>query len=120
MPVETRYFRSDTQTVNGLTAYILGTAESSSLKELEIQSDKTVYIGIRVWKRNSAGSETEITSGSAGCKATRNMADYSRRLSNLGLAISVIFESCLLRLSGNVRCFCLLCLWNSLSLPNCL
>ena len=31
MPVETRYKRSDQQTVNGLTAYILGTAQSASV-----------------------------------------------------------------------------------------
>lgn len=62
MTVETRYFRSDTQTINGLLGY-----------KLEI-TDTTAYamkskagagqLGIRVWKRGSAGTETEITSGS--------------------------------------------------------
>lgn len=64
MPVETRYFRSDQQTVNGLTAYILGITESA-LERSAYQYSTVSYFqwGIRVWKRASDGTETEITAG---------------------------------------------------------
>ena len=60
MTVETRYMRSDQQTVNGLTAYILGTSQSAVLKELTIDTSTTIYVGIRVWVRHVDGSETEV------------------------------------------------------------
>jgi hypothetical protein len=63
MASETRYFRSDTQTVNGLTARKLLTSRSGTSGSIDI-SNYHAYIGIRVWKRNSAGTETEITNGS--------------------------------------------------------
>jgi hypothetical protein len=67
MPVETRYFRGDTHTVNGLTAYILGTTQSDTPKSVSHQIEGWGYdngqAGIQVWKRNAAGVETEITGG---------------------------------------------------------
>lgn len=68
MPVETRYLRSDQQTVNGLTAYILGVTQSnlSAYKSISAYSGDvyvTQYLGIRVWRRASDGTETEITYG---------------------------------------------------------
>jgi len=70
--VETRYLRSDQQTVNGLTAYKLSTTQSSSLSSVTINTYiglsevyVTQYLGIRVWKRDSNQVETEITSGTA-------------------------------------------------------
>jgi hypothetical protein len=65
MPAETRYMRSDTWTVNGLTAYKLGTTQSTGPPEVYIGAtgELTAYWGIRVWKRSSAGVETEITGG---------------------------------------------------------
>lgn len=64
-PTETRYMRSDTQTINGLTAYKLGTAQSSSQYSSAAtgSSEDSYTWGIGVWKRDSAGTETEITSG---------------------------------------------------------
>jgi len=63
LTVETRYFRSDSQTVNGLTARALlnGQGTTSAYKDISSYDYK---IGIRVWKRNSSGVETEITGGS--------------------------------------------------------
>jgi hypothetical protein len=58
---ETRYFRSDTATVNGLLAYKLLTAQSSS--HTNIYATDESYWGIRVYKRTSNGTETEVTSG---------------------------------------------------------
>ena len=67
MPVETRYMRSDKHTINGLEAYVLGVAESSSLAELSgctvDSSGQYFMIGIRVYIRHEDGSETEITPG---------------------------------------------------------
>ncbi|MGB9672351.1 MAG: hypothetical protein ACPLZY_04315 [Candidatus Norongarragalinales archaeon] len=64
MPVETRYMRSDQWTVNGLTAYKLGVAESALLKELYIGEGTKIYVGIRVWVRHADGTETEVLGGS--------------------------------------------------------
>jgi len=64
---ETRYFRSDTETVNGLNAYKLRTSQTGiegSGAEVSGSSTLYYYIGIRVWKRDSSGVETEITGGS--------------------------------------------------------
>jgi len=75
MPAETRYFRSDTHTVNGLTAYVLGITNTTAAKlsnSFAIPELVTTYWGIRVWCRDSAGNETEITSGSAVAVAIRN------------------------------------------------
>jgi hypothetical protein len=58
MPVETRYLRSDSQTVNGLTAYVLGTTQSATVKTIDITSYS--YLIFRVYKRSSDGTETFI------------------------------------------------------------
>ena len=76
MTVETRYMRSDQQTVNGLLAYILGTAQTISyLTNTQTVEDSQYYVvtwGIRVWKRNSAGTETEITAGTPVAQVSRS------------------------------------------------
>jgi len=65
MPVETRYFDSVTQTVNGLTAYKLDLAIAGTAKSFaSAYTSTTVYGGIRVWNRSAGGVETEITAGS--------------------------------------------------------
>lgn len=75
---ETRYMRSDTQTINSLSAYQLGTTQTSSSLSTTVssptgngQQDQTVYWGIRVWQRNSAGTETELTSGTPVAQVSR-------------------------------------------------
>lgn len=65
MTSETRYFRSDSQTINGLACRKLLTTQSGVAGELTISSydgNQTItqYVGIRVWKRSSGGTETEI------------------------------------------------------------
>lgn len=74
---ETRYMRGDQQTVNSLTAYQLGTSQSNTLKTTYVEltgsgnGNLQVTWGIRVWKRSSGGSETEITSGTPVAQVTR-------------------------------------------------
>ena len=84
-PVEIRYMRNDTQYVNGLTAYILGTTQSATgLSNLIRQTGEgggTVDWGIRVWKRNNGSVETEITAGTPVATVTRT-ADGEGILSN--------------------------------------
>jgi hypothetical protein len=66
--VETRYMRSDSWTVNGLSAYKLGTSQTGtagSVKIMDLIPVTTIYLGIRVWIRSASGTETEVTSGSA-------------------------------------------------------
>lgn len=70
MPVETRYMRSDQHTVNDLTAYKLGTEQSSTsatecIGLYDGNTYCTHYLGIRIWKRAEDGTETEITAGTA-------------------------------------------------------
>jgi hypothetical protein len=60
-PVETRYFRGDSAIVNGLLAKKLLTTQSGTGYTVSGKQ----YYGVRVWKRMSNGTETEITSGSA-------------------------------------------------------
>jgi hypothetical protein len=64
---EERYFGHHTHTVNGLTAIRLIVGPDNSrrvaVKEGVVDGQITVQWGIRVWKRSSAGVETEITSG---------------------------------------------------------
>jgi hypothetical protein len=67
MPVETRYFRSDSQTVNGVSARILGlslsgTGGSVSTRAV-LPTSVTCYIGVRVYVVHADGSKVEITSG---------------------------------------------------------
>jgi hypothetical protein len=63
MPAETRIFRKTTQTINGLSAYILGLTGDAA-PALRIDTTGYTQAGIRVWKRDEAGTETEITAGS--------------------------------------------------------
>jgi len=67
-PVETRFMRGDQYTVNDLTAYILGTAQSDVARVYSRTHTGYTAIpvawGIRVWKRHADGTEEEITSGS--------------------------------------------------------
>jgi len=67
MPVETRFYRSDQHTVNGLTAYKL-LLEKSGVGRTFGYARAGAYLagnlGIRVWKRDSTGAETEVTGGS--------------------------------------------------------
>ncbi|MFX0085614.1 MAG: archaellin/type IV pilin N-terminal domain-containing protein [Candidatus Hodarchaeota archaeon] len=65
---ETRYMRSDIQTINGLSAYNFGTTQTSSPLENNQQTNRwsgsfTVTWGIRVWIRHEDTTETEITLG---------------------------------------------------------
>jgi len=60
VPVETRYFRSDTHAVNGLTAYQLKTVNSVTLTSV---SGDYQWWGIRVFVRHADGAEEEVTAG---------------------------------------------------------
>ncbi|MDG6221434.1 MAG: hypothetical protein QCI38_08325, partial [Candidatus Thermoplasmatota archaeon] len=65
---ETRYMRGvvNEETENGLTAYSLNTTQSSTAQSAaSLGSAEDVYAGIRVWIRNGAGTEYELTSGTA-------------------------------------------------------
>lgn len=58
-----RYMRTDTHTVNGLTAYKLGVTRSASSLFYTKTADGslTVYWGVRAWVRHSNGVEQEIS-----------------------------------------------------------
>lgn len=62
LPVETRYLRSDTHTVNGLTAYQLKNVNSTYSTQVDVTG--LYYFGIRVWIRKADGTEVEVTGGS--------------------------------------------------------
>jgi hypothetical protein len=74
LTVETRYLRSDTTTVNGLTARKLGLDLTGSVTT-EVYRTAVTYssadYGIRVWKRDLSGVETEITGGTPVLICTR-------------------------------------------------
>ena len=71
---QTRYFRSDDHTVNGLTAKKLLTSQSGTSGVCSRDSgtgyNSDVKFGIRVWKRSSGGTETEITDGTPVAQVT--------------------------------------------------
>ena len=71
---ETRYMRSSEHTVNGLTTYHLDITQTSSYleKNSSINGQKPCTWGIRVWKRDSDGIETEITNGSKVATVSRS------------------------------------------------
>jgi len=73
-PPPERFMRGDQQTVNSLTAYVLGKNQSSTaqLQSIDDYGSNTAYWGIRVWKRSVAGVETEITSGTPVAQVSRN------------------------------------------------
>ncbi|MEM3341241.1 MAG: carbohydrate-binding protein, partial [Thermoplasmata archaeon] len=62
---QTRYMRSNTTTVNDLNTYYLGTSQSASGAYIDLgnlgNTNTNIYMGMRVYKRSSGGSETEIT-----------------------------------------------------------
>ncbi|MEM2178192.1 MAG: hypothetical protein QXK24_05360 [Ignisphaera sp.] len=66
IPFSTAYFRGDTDTINGLSAYKLSYPQSNIEQSNRVQSASSCsgIFGIRIWKRSSSGVETEITSGS--------------------------------------------------------
>jgi hypothetical protein len=74
MPAETRYMRSDTWTVNGLSAYKLGLEQTTTEVKVDVSSDAPMW-GIRVWKRSAAGVETEITGGTPVAIVVRTATD---------------------------------------------
>jgi len=85
MPVETRYFKNASVTINGLTCKSLALDQSGT----EFVSSKTVnvaafggYMGIRVWKRSEAGVETEITEGVPVAQIETVDGDYRLTKSN--------------------------------------
>jgi hypothetical protein len=60
-----RFMRGDTHTINGLTAYKLGTSQSTvakSFSQTEHELGEPAYWGIKVWKRSQGGTETSLTS----------------------------------------------------------
>ncbi len=72
--IHTRYLRSDDHTVNQLTNGSLLTSQSGSVdsKMRSIAAIKITYsTGIRVWKRDVNGVESEITSGTPVCVASQ-------------------------------------------------
>jgi hypothetical protein len=66
---EPLYMRSDQHTVNSATMYKLmenhtQTALSVNSSVTDPENEAYCYWGVRAWKRSSAGTETELTSGS--------------------------------------------------------
>lgn len=57
---ETRYMRSNTQTINGLLAYVLGLSQSTTLLYTVVGSNETVTFAVDAAIRHSNGSETSI------------------------------------------------------------
>jgi hypothetical protein len=60
---QTRYLTTTATTVNGLAASSLNLANSATAGNWAPGASVQVHLGIRVWKRSSAGVETEITDG---------------------------------------------------------
>jgi hypothetical protein len=69
MTTETLYWTATTGTINGLSVYEMLTTDTNTTTSQTVKAfstaHPTVYVGIRVWWRNSSGTETEITSGTA-------------------------------------------------------
>lgn len=77
------YMRSDQHTVNGALMYKLATnqtttSNSTILSAVDPENEAVCYWGVRVWRRMSNGTETELTPGLP-------MAVVSRPYSGLGL-----------------------------------
>ena len=62
MPTETRYCRSDTHTINGLTAYKLGLTQTTTSASIEVGYEGSVaaYFDIEIAVRHADGTETEL------------------------------------------------------------
>lgn len=73
MTSETRYFQNDSHTINGLTANKLLTTQSAVATFCGVTpfGQKNGAWGIRVWKRDSGGTETELTSGTPVAQVSR-------------------------------------------------
>lgn len=73
---ETDYLRSDQQTVNGVTGYILNTTQSNSPVVITQEYSSTAYVSInfgwRVWITHNGNTTNEITSGTPTAVVTRN------------------------------------------------
>jgi len=69
-----RYMRGDQHTVNNLNAYKLAVPQSAIYKTVldGAAGRQSIYWGIRVWKRSSAGNETEITGGTPVAQVSRS------------------------------------------------
>jgi len=101
MVSETRYFRSDSATVNGLNCRKLLTARSGTAGELTInvyEGNVTVtqYLGIRVWVRTVDGVETEVDPvavkaiGSRGTSGLTAAATYTPTQTVLNATDSIV------------------------------
>jgi hypothetical protein len=101
---ETRFLRSNAATVNGLTAYDLGTDLTGSIAVLDqsstVSGDQAITWGIRVYVRHSDTSETEITSGmvatvargAGGDAAGMQSGNWLCPLTPLSLTDSIVVE----------------------------
>jgi hypothetical protein len=60
MPTETRYMRSDQQTINGLTAYILGLTQTAAYAYVSAayEGRAAAYFDIQIAVRHADGTET--------------------------------------------------------------
>jgi hypothetical protein len=86
---ETRFLRSNAATVNGLTAYDLGTSLTGSIglfdQSSTVSGDQSVTWGIRVYIRHSTGTEAEITSGMVATVARPSGGDAAGMQTNTWL-----------------------------------
>ncbi len=65
---EVRFMRgiASEANVNGLTAYLAGTTQSTTAANAgNLGNNVNLYAGIRAWVRHSGGAETELTAGTA-------------------------------------------------------
>jgi len=65
---EVRFMRgiASEANVNGLTAYLAGTSQSTTAANAgNLGNNVNLYVGIRAWVRHSGGTETELTAGAA-------------------------------------------------------
>jgi hypothetical protein len=79
--VETRYFRWDVESMNGVNMRKLFTANTSSSTSESHAKDGNVTsagvtIGIRVWKRSVGGVDTEITNGTQVAQVLLNTSSF--------------------------------------------
>lgn len=77
--------RNETHTINGLLAYKLHLSKITSERDFsqtQIPGQLACAVGMRVWKRNSGGSETEVTSGTPVAQVTYSDGDIKVTRSN--------------------------------------
>ncbi len=101
---ESRFLRSNAATVNGLTAYELGTTLTGSIglfdQSATTSGDQSATWGIRVYIRHSSSTETEITSGMVATVARPSGGDAAGMQTNswlcpetpLALTDSIVIE----------------------------